>query len=224
MANIASLSWHFTAPENTRIASFRIWRAGGAEPESAPGAGVLPIYTLNRDRNVFDGAYVDETCFSRNNCAFVGALATPLADANLVTSRGPAGRDIWLNASCGGDAGKVCPAGAGAAADMAWFRMYRAAVVLADDTDPAFGSPPAGSLFAGGTLAGSQGVSFSATDTGSGVQQATLEVDGARSRPRRRWAARRRTRRSCRASCRRAGRSRSTRRRSPTGSTPSACC
>ena len=56
--------------------------------------------------------------------------------------------------------------------------MYRAAIVLQDDTDPAFSAPPAGSLFAGGTLAGTHGVSFSATDTGSGVQQATLEVDG----------------------------------------------
>ena len=108
----------------------------------------------------------------------MGTPATPLAAANLTSNRGPAGRDIWLNAACGGDAGKVCPAGAGTAADMAWFRLYRAAIVLADDTDPAFGSPPAGALFAGGTLAGSQGVSFSAADTGSGVQQATLEVDG----------------------------------------------
>lgn len=175
-ANLAAISWHFTAPENTRIASFRLWRAAGVEPEST--AGVLPSYTLNRDRNVFDGAYVDETCFSRNTCASVGTPATPLADANLTSNRGPAGRDIWLNAACGGDEGKVCPAGAGTAADMAWFRLYRAAIVLADDTDPTFGSPPAGALFAGGTLAGSQGVSFSAADTGSGVQQATLEVDG----------------------------------------------
>ena len=43
---------------------------------------------------------------------------------------------------------------------------------------PTFLSPPAGSLTAPGPLAGTQSVSFSAADTGSGLSNATLEVDG----------------------------------------------
>jgi hypothetical protein len=56
--------------------------------------------------------------------------------------------------------------------------MYRAAIVLQDDTDPVFTSLPSGSLTAGGTLAGPHSVSFAATDTGSGLHEAVIEVDG----------------------------------------------
>ena len=56
--------------------------------------------------------------------------------------------------------------------------MYRGAFVLQDDSDPVFTSPPAGSLPASGTLAGTHGASFSATDAGGGLYEAVIEVDG----------------------------------------------
>jgi hypothetical protein len=58
--------------------------------------------------------------------------------------------------------------------------MYRALFLLQDDSDPVFTSPPSGTLTAGGPLAGPRGVSFSATDVGSGLYQAFIEVDGQR--------------------------------------------
>jgi hypothetical protein len=61
---------------------------------------------------------------------------------------------------------------------MASARVYRAAIELRDDHNPVFTSPPVGSLTSGAVLAGTHGVAFTASDVGSGLQRAVIEVDG----------------------------------------------
>jgi hypothetical protein len=169
-----NVAWHFTAPPATKIARYRIWRAAVAD---ANRPNETPLYTLNRARNVYDGPWVVEQC-PAYGCHALGSTADPFGSANLVTDDNLTDvRDIWLNASCGGAGGSTCTAAAGTAPETAAFHMYRAAIVLQDDADPVFSTPPAGSLTAGGVLAGVQGVSYSATDAGGGVLRAEIEVD-----------------------------------------------
>ena len=172
-ANQSTLSWHFRAPADTRIASFRIWRWAYAGPNSQGD----PMYVLFRGRIQFDGVHIADICSNYEPCTTRGDTAAPLGDANLVTSSGLADvRDLWMNAGCGG--GGTCLKNPGQGPWSAAHRMYRSAIVLQDDTDPLFTAPPSGSLLGPGPLSGTHGVSFSATDTGSGVQQAIVEVDG----------------------------------------------
>ena len=173
--NTENLVWHFQVPASLTIAGYRIWRAARTEANSYNAS---PNYFMARQANQYVGAYVvgGEQC---PGCGGLGDINSHFAAANLVAESNLAGvRDLFLNAGCGGASGFVCAASTSTAPYMVYFRMYRAAIRLQDDTDPVFTSPPAGSLTAGGTLAGTHGVSFSATDTGSGVQQATIEVDG----------------------------------------------
>lgn len=170
-----SLSWHFKAPANTKIASYQIWRTADVDT-NLPNE--TPLYTMTRQANVYDAAHVVEQCRA-DECGSLGTNADRANRANLVGDANLADvRDVWLNASCGGAGGSTCQAAAGSEPDTSNFRMYRGAFVLQDDSDPVFTSPPAGSLTAPGTLAGVYGVSFSATDAGGGLYEAVIEVDG----------------------------------------------
>jgi hypothetical protein len=174
-ANTEILTWHYQVPAPLKIASYRLWRAVRTGPNSTNASSV---YWMSRQANQYTGAYVvtPENC---PGCGAMGDLNAHFVNANLVSESGLADvRDLFLNAGCGGVTGWNCRADASADPYMVYFRMYRAAVVLQDDSDPVFTSPPAGSLTAGGVLAGTHGVSFSATDTGSGVYRAIIEVDG----------------------------------------------
>ena len=174
-ANDATLTWHYQVPASLKIASYRLWRAVRTGPNSLNASSV---YWMARQANQYIGAYVvgPENC---PGCGGFGDLNSHYVAANLVSETGLADvRDLFLNAGCGGNTGASCLASASDDPYQVFFAMYRLAAVLQDDTDPVFTSPPAGTLTGGGTLAGPQGVSFSATDTGSGLYQAMIEVDG----------------------------------------------
>ena len=176
-ANTETLTWHFQVPAPLKIASYRVWRAARVGPTSV---NATPVYWMARQSNQYTGAYVvgPENC-PGNGCSGLGDVNAHFAAANLVTESNLADvRDLFLNAGCGGASGYNCTAEDSPDPDAVYLRMYRAAVVLQDDADPTFSSPPAGSLTAGGTLSGAQGVSFSAADTGGGILRAEIEVDG----------------------------------------------
>ena len=136
-------SWHFTAPADTTIAGYRIWREALVGPNNT---NETPIYTLNKGKNVYDGPYVVEQC-PAYGCHELGSTSEPLDGTNIVTEANLTDvRDLWLNASCGGAGGSFCRAAAGTEPDTASFRMYRAQITLQDDSDPVFTSAPSGSL------------------------------------------------------------------------------
>ena len=102
-ANNAALTWHFKAPADTRIASFRAWRAVAVEPGVA---GAQPAYTLNGNTNSLPDSF--EGCY--NGCTALGSPAAPLADASLFArSRLTDTTDLHVNAYCGGDAARPAP-------------------------------------------------------------------------------------------------------------------
>ena len=167
----ARREWIFTAPTGQTIAGFRIWRGAAAVGQPAGNFTVYSVYTAREGND-----YPDiEVCDSRKGCTTLGT-GTAFSDGTLMSASNlTATKEIHLMLLCAGQE-PGCPA-TGGQPQLA-FRMYRAAISLQDDSVPTFLSPPAGSLTAGGPLAGTQSVSFSAADTGSGVQSAALEVDG----------------------------------------------
>jgi hypothetical protein len=176
-ANTENVVWHFQVPTALKIAGYRLWRAARVEPNTGNAS---PVYYMARQANAYVGAYVvgPENCPGWQ-CRGLGDPANRFAAANLVTESKLADvRDLYLNAGCGGSAGTACAAETGTDPDAVYFRMYRSAIVLQDDTDPVFTAPPSGSLTGGGVLAGVQGVSLAASDVGGGVASAVIEVDG----------------------------------------------
>ena len=172
------MTWHFQVPASLKITSYRC----GARPASDPTPATPRRSTGWRaSPNQYVGAYVvgGENCPGYTAAAASATRASRFGAANLV-GEGPLAdvRDLFLNAGCGGETGTRVRRRE--LRTVAWFRMYRAAITLQDDSDPVFSSPPAGSLLGGGALAGAHGVSFAATDVGGGLHEAVIEVDGQR--------------------------------------------
>ena len=160
---------------NTRIASYRIWRAADVDTNRR---NETPIYTMNRQANIYDGAHVVEQC-PAYGCASLGSTARPLRGAEPGHRGKPRQRPRRVAERvvrrC---RGLDVPGRRGSSRTPSNFRMYRGAFVLQDDSDPVFTSPPAGSLTRRRHAGGSHGVSFSATDAGGGLYEAIIEVDG----------------------------------------------
>jgi hypothetical protein len=166
-------AWNFDAPSGATIESFRLWRWSGATVPASPQFTVEFVDVEPSPAGIAD----IEACDSRAGCAGLGTSTSAFDGGNLLNASNlPAGvTKLGVDVLCAGS-DRYCPATGGPPHIAA--RIYRAAIRLRDDSVPTFLSPPAGSLTAGGPLSGTQSLSFSAADTGSGVQSAELEVDG----------------------------------------------
>ena len=119
-ANQSTISWHFTAPANTRIARFRLWRWACVEPREHGGRAPI-VHPLPRPRSQFDDSHVDETCFSRSTAPRAAHAATPLGDANLRDQpAAPDGRDIWHQRRRAAATGTLPRRAPARATDSAW--------------------------------------------------------------------------------------------------------
>ena len=99
---------------------------------------------MARQQNIYTGATSSARRTARA-AAGSGDITNHFAAANVVAESGLADvRDLFLNAGCGGASGYNCTAEAGTEPDAVYFRMYRAQIVLQDDADPVFTSPPSG--------------------------------------------------------------------------------
>jgi hypothetical protein len=174
-ANIAVMTWHFSAPENTSIDGYRIWRSAQVTPTSV---NATPVYWLAWQRNEYP-AGVQEQCAS-TNCGGVGNPAKPLAPQNLVTASGMSGvTDVFFNAMCGGETNWPCePDKSPPGQDAVNVRIHAADITLRDDFDPTLGAPSGTLVDSKRPLAGLHGVSVAAEDKGSGLYDLLLEVDG----------------------------------------------
>ena len=158
----------YTPPAGLAISGFKLWRNAIVGPIGGTGAPQTDIR--------YTGAALDQ-CF-RPACETRGTFTPPFAAGNEVTVPGPLSgvSAIRWTANCGGSPGAVCTAtGQNASAII---NVMAADVLLNDPTPPAV-SGVSGPLVAGGTLTGTQAISFNATDAGSGVSKGTVVVDGA---------------------------------------------
>ena len=153
----------FAHAANTETADVALPGAGVAEDRraTASGARPAPSRTRQREPGLLDGAPAERIHRRlRRRARELPGLrrrsATPPTTSPPPTSSQESGladvRDLFLNAGCGGAGGLELHGRGRDGPDAVYFRMYRAAIVLQDDADPVFTSPPAGSLTAGGAL------------------------------------------------------------------------
>ena len=162
----------FQRPAGTDIAAVTVWRAASSSPGQAYGAPG----TIIRWDNAGGGVTVADQCNDVYGCSSAGTTSSPLAASNVVSS-GPLTGVVAVegSASCGGGSGGTCPATGGPPAAALY--LYAADITLRDGSNPALSSVQGG-LVGGGTLAGTENVSFNASDTGSGLYSVLFEVDG----------------------------------------------
>jgi hypothetical protein len=168
----ARASWHYTAPPDTQIRQFELWRWGRTthnpqdiEQETAQYTS-YPGPSFITDRR--------EWCNS-NVCSFRGVVTDQLDNRNYWPSGTLSNiREVWFSAGCFGP--KWCAPRPGAESrPMAEMHVQAVQIMLVDDHVPAAGDP-SGALLAAGPHAGVEGISFAATDRGSGLLHALVEV------------------------------------------------
>jgi hypothetical protein len=175
-ANTSIAGWTFSAPAGTQIAAARLWRSASANSWEAGNNST--VTWLSAPEDGYTSANVFDQCARFQGCATVGDPAAPMSNANLVQA--PPGNlsgatHIYMSAYCGGTSGTSCPAiGGGYSVQIS---LYAADITVADDSPPT-ASSIGGSLAASGTTSGVGDISFSATDTGSGLYEAVFLVDG----------------------------------------------
>ena len=151
----------FTAPPGTSIVGYRLWRTVRL---SGPWN-----YTLYRGSADGVEEHIVERCWTIGGCSALGDghVGAP-AD---VTDPGIDTPALVLHVDC--NPGN-CPGG-----NPSNVTVRRMQVDLADRSDPTFVGAPSGDLLdPTQPVAGVRTVSFSASDQGSGVYRALLEVDG----------------------------------------------
>jgi hypothetical protein len=175
-ANVSDANWTFSAPAGTQVAAARLWRAGEARSSVA---FATTVYWLAAPNDIYDAADIFDKCNRyEEGCTGKGNSQTPMAKENLLEV--PPGNlsgatHIYMNAACGGSDGYSCPAvGGGYSVAVS---LYAADITLADNTPPT-ASNVGGSLAAGESQSGVGDISFSATDTGSGLYEAVFLIDG----------------------------------------------
>jgi hypothetical protein len=157
----------FTAPAGLSIAGFTLWhyeQVGNTVPYGSPVATI--------DYGNGSGFTPVEFCDWEGGCSAV-TQSSHLATANELSRSNLSGMTyIEWSAVCADTAPGTCPTGPNTEEDV-----YAADIDLVDETPPTV-SNVGGPLVAGGTLSGTQRVSFSASDGQSGVYGGSLVVDG----------------------------------------------
>lgn len=173
VAGVDEALWAFEAPPWAHIMGGRLWRAAyahGREGERARYQFSIAAPTTISPL---------EVCSSASSCSAVGETSVPMAQANLLFLPATAGPGVFARVACG-------PAGAGAECGTGYSdpRGFAAAVyvfaadlVLEQESDPTVAGV-AGELVSASSVAGTEDVSFAASDPGSGVYEAVFSVDG----------------------------------------------
>lgn len=162
------LSATVEAPAGTEITSYKFYRSVQLGPEYAYGYREL---TANGDTEW-------DLCYGGQGCAGKGTTSSPFSSANAIGLGGRTGvhgLEFRLFCELPDSSTEKCPATApGGKLDI-----YGGEMVLTDNSAPVLTVAPSGPLVTPGVqLSGMEPVTVSATDSGSGVYQVQLEVDG----------------------------------------------
>jgi hypothetical protein len=161
----------FSAPAGLTIAAFSVWRYEADGPTQPYGA---PASNLSYSPGPTS---VQGLCAQSLGCSSRGTTSNPFDPSNAVGVGGLGGvTQIQWSAACGGGPSGTCPA-SGQGTLSSQYNVYAADIDLVDNTPPTV-TAISGPLVAGGTLAGQQAVSFSASDSQAGVYSGSLLVDG----------------------------------------------
>jgi hypothetical protein len=174
----------FTAPQGLLIAGFSVWRYE-ATPLPIGKPGVTPMAVIyepppaNATSNLtYSGVTsVEGPCALRLECEGRGTNAPWYSEQSKVSVSGLSGVSaIEWSAGCA-KGGGPCPAeGEGRFASI---EVYSLDAILSDPMAPTI-EEVRGPIHAGGTFSGEQEITLTASDTGSGVYSAWIDVDGTR--------------------------------------------
>lgn len=176
-ANTNIATWAFHVPTGETMAGATLWRGGDADGGVQINAAYE--YWFAGPSNLDSPADVFDRCEIGLTCPAGGNISQPLSTENrLVVSAANLGPDLYVNASCSGEAGYKCKEGAHDANGYAAIvYLYAADIVLEQSAGP-HASNVTGELTTAGTVRGTSDVAFDATDPGSGVYEAVFSIDG----------------------------------------------
>jgi hypothetical protein len=163
------LSATVQAPAGAEIVAYKAWRS----------AQVASNYSYRyHELTPFGAAPEQDECFASAGCTSKGDPSQPFGQSNLVymlNRSGVTGLEFLLTCALPDSSSEKCPA----TAPGAKFELFGAELTMADSSSPVIPIAPSGPLvLPAAHLSGSEPVTISATDTGSGVYQAMLEIDG----------------------------------------------
>jgi len=170
-------AYDFGAPAATRLAGYTMWRSSQVSTKSTNPQGSPPdtwaTVIFEYDREIDFNRNTD-LCYGFQGCSGRGDVRTPLAEGNKI-SRPSLPRDTrHIHISVGCAFGECQPDD-----PQANFQIHRADLVLEDLESPAVTGKVGGGLSGGPqVVTGFETATFSARDTGGGVERVVLEVDG----------------------------------------------
>ncbi len=172
-------TWAFKAPERETIVGATLWRAGNTLGGSNGNASYL--FWLSGDAPLGPDARVFDECRAGDGCIGEGSFATPQALENRVIAPASAlgSSYLSLNSYCGSFVNEApCPTNEGGKITYdAEVELFAADITLSQPAGPTV-SAVSGGLAEDPTVSGTTDVAFHATDPGSGVYEAIVEVDG----------------------------------------------
>jgi hypothetical protein len=176
-------TWQFIAPAGETIADATVWRAGSTLGGSNGYASYLFLLTgvaaLGNNAVIFDKCAAEEG--AGESCPGQGNFADPLATENQVIAPSNALNSPYLSLSayCGALVNKEpCPTNEGGKITYdAEVELFAADIVLSQSTGPTV-SAVSGGLAEDPAVSATSDLAFHATDPGSGVYEAIVEVDG----------------------------------------------
>jgi len=173
-------TWTFSAPTESAIAAATLWRVGDADGGWATNATYEFWLAGPEDNDV--KADVFDQCVAEFGCPTGLGDTSHVRSASNVVSVLPEylSTHLFVNVSCGGSAGYSCPSGKGDANGYAAVvYLYAADLVLEQASSPTV-TPGSitGELATDSTVSGEPHLLFEASDSGSGVYQALVTVDG----------------------------------------------
>lgn len=166
------LTWHFTAP--APILRYRLWRRAVLTPHAPSEGAATPYFWTSQKLRSNNAAYVLDNCAAVFGCTQVGAAAGRISANLLAPPALPTDtRDFYARLECGGIG--ICESRGGNS--LGWFNIWAAVFTLADDDAPNAAAVN-GSLTAPGDHAGTDSISLTATDSGSGIYRYAVLIDG----------------------------------------------
>jgi hypothetical protein len=174
-------TWVFKAPGGDVISEATLWRAGdrpgGGNEEASYLFWLWGFAPTGRDAQSFDEC----TTKTKSNCVGQGNLTEPYASENRVVVPVYALNSpyLGLSAYCGSILPEaLCPTNAGGKITYdAIVELFAADIVLSQSTPPTV-SAVSGGLAEDPSVQGTTDVAFHAADSGSGVYEALVQVDG----------------------------------------------
>ncbi len=172
-------TWAFEAPPGETIADATLWRAG-----EVPGGGTSHasyLFWLSGVAALGQSAQPFGKCAASEGCTKEGNLGNPAAPKNRITAPSEAlnSRYLSLSAYCGSiSPEELCPTNEGGKITYdAIIELFAADIVLSQSTPPTV-SAVSGGLAEDPSVQGTTDVAFHAADSGSGVYEALIQVDG----------------------------------------------